>query len=176
MEKYITLNRLAKKIGLHKTNLFSYIESRNFSIKKMRMPEAHNQFTYVVSKKNANKIIQMRKKEGFARNHKVFDGNQGYFYIIQLSKNRIKLGFTNSIRKRLSEIRSVVPDAKYLKSFSCKRDWERCAIDCISMKCKRKISNEVYESDNTTSVLKKAMQFFSMMPNKIKLKCPESDA
>jgi len=51
----------------------------------------------------------------------------GYFYIIQLIPealpNRVKIGFSDNLEKRLSEHKTAAPTAKILKAWPCKRSW-----------------------------------------------------
>jgi hypothetical protein len=60
----------------------------------------------------------------------------GYFYVIQLVPealpNRVKIGFADSVEKRLAEHRTAAPTAKLLKTWPCKRSWDYAAMDSIT--------------------------------------------
>jgi hypothetical protein len=92
----------------------------------------------------------------------------GYFYLIQLVPealpNRIKLGFADSIERRLAEHQTAAPTAKVLKFWPCKRSWDFAAMDSITRTGCKLVLNEVYEGD-VQGFIDRAEAFFAVMPH-----------
>ena len=94
--------------------------------------------------------------------------NGGCFYVIQLvpefEPNRIKLGFSTNIDKRLASYRTIAPTARLVKTWPCRFSWEQAAIACaMGDQCKR-IGAEVYDCMDLDSVIARLDQFFHLMP------------
>ena len=92
----------------------------------------------------------------------------GFFYLIQLVPealpNRVKMGFTDNVEKRLAEHRTAAPTARLLKAWPCKRSWDYAAMDSITRTGCRLVLNEVYEGE-VKDFLERADVFFSVMPS-----------
>lgn len=90
----------------------------------------------------------------------------GFFYMIQLEPDhdpgRFKVGFTTDLDGRLQKHRCA-PFAQYLKSWPCKRIWERAAMDCVTNGCER-LHTEVFRAGSLEELAARAQAFFSMMP------------
>jgi hypothetical protein len=50
-----------------------------------------------------------------------------------------------------------------MKTWPCKRVWERAAIDCVTEACE-KLHTEVYRTNSLEQLSIRAGQFFSLMP------------
>ena len=91
----------------------------------------------------------------------------GFFYMIQLEPDhdpgRLKVGFTMDLDGRLQKHRCAAPFAQYLKSWPCKRVWERAAIDCVTNGCER-LHTEVFRAASLDQLATRAQTFFSTMP------------
>jgi hypothetical protein len=91
----------------------------------------------------------------------------GFFYLIQLEPDhdsgRFKVGFTMDLDGRLQKHRCSAPFAKYVRSWPCKRVWERAAIDCATTHCEQ-LHTEVFRAASLSQVVEHAESFFSMMP------------
>ena len=63
----------------------------------------------------------------------------GFFYLIQLKPEHdsgsFKVGFMTDPHGRLQKRHCSTPYAHYVASWSCRRVWERAAIDCITTGC-----------------------------------------
>jgi hypothetical protein len=92
----------------------------------------------------------------------------GFFYLIRLEPNhdpgRFKVGFTIELDGRLQKHRCSAPFAEYLKTWPCRRVWERAAIDCATYGCE-KLHTEVFRADSLDKVSSRADTFFSVMPS-----------
>lgn len=91
----------------------------------------------------------------------------GVFYLVQLEpesdRGRFKVGFAVNVSERLRSHRCSAPFAVLVKTWSCRRVWERTAIDCVTAGCER-LHTEVFRAKDLTAVATRCDQFFSMMP------------
>jgi hypothetical protein len=75
----------------------------------------------------------------------------GYFYVVQLVPealpNRVKIGFTDDVEKRLAEHRTAAPTARLVKAWPCKRSWDYAAMDSVTRTGCKLVLNEVYEGE-----------------------------
>jgi len=87
--------------------------------------------------------------------------------VIQLEPNydpsRFKVGFTTEIDGRLRKHRCSAPFAQCLKTWPCRRTWERAAIDCVTDGCEQ-LHTEVFRAVSLENVAARAEAFFSVMP------------
>ena len=91
----------------------------------------------------------------------------GVFYLIQLEPEhdpgRFKVGFAGSINERLRSHKCSAPFARVVKTWACKRLWERTVIDCVTSDCEQ-LHTEVFRTDDLASVIAKCDAFFELMP------------
>lgn len=91
----------------------------------------------------------------------------GVFYLIQLEPDhdpgRLKVGFAVSIAERLRSHRCSAPFAVVIKTWPCKRLWERTAIDCVTTECQQ-LHTEVFRATDVQNVASRCDAFFAMMP------------
>lgn len=91
----------------------------------------------------------------------------GVFYLIQLEPDhdpgRFKVGFTTELEGRLRKHRCSAPFAQCLKSWPCRRTWERAAIDCVANGCEQ-LHTEVFRASSLTEISSRADAFFGVMP------------
>ncbi|MCX7427004.1 MAG: hypothetical protein NTW96_15435 [Planctomycetia bacterium] len=91
----------------------------------------------------------------------------GVFYLIQLEPQhdpgRFKVGFVVSISERLRSHRCSAPFATLVRTWPCRRVWERTAIECVTSRCER-LHTEVFRTDDLDAVAARCDQFFSIMP------------
>jgi hypothetical protein len=98
----------------------------------------------------------------------IFTRYSGIFYLIQLNPksipNRIKLGFSNNITRRLQSYHTANPEARLLKQFPCRKYWEKTIIDWIVIMapCKQ-ISDEVFDFEDINKALISITSLFSFI-------------
>jgi hypothetical protein len=89
------------------------------------------------------------------------------FYLIQLEPDfdpgRFKIGFAASLPERLRHLRCSAPFAAVLKTWPCRRLWEKTAIDCVSAGCER-LHTEVFRTASLDEVVGRCDGFFAIMP------------
>jgi hypothetical protein len=91
----------------------------------------------------------------------------GYFYLIQLHPmdlpNRVKIGYTDNITQRLSDHRTAAPTLQLIRTWPCKRSWDRAAMDSVTRSECKSVGGEVFDGD-VKGFLARAEAFFSVMP------------
>lgn len=167
--EYITLKELAGELNLDRSHLRRYVLKHGFKPVQIRTQQSRNQLTLAVSSVDAEKIRELRRSQGFSKSPMPVQNSEGYFYIVQLvpdlNPNRIKLGFAVDVQDRLDTFRTSAPTAKLLRCWSCKRSWELAAIDSITRDGCTPLGNEVFECENLADVIKRAEDFFAIMPS-----------
>lgn len=168
-EKHISIKELSNRIGIDRSNVLKLLKKSGIKTQNRRMPDSRNQLCSTITKEQANEIIAHRKEIGFLNSGKSVDSEIGFFYIVQLipefTLSRIKLGFSNDVSNRLAQFRTVVPKAKILKTWPCRRSWEQTITDALVSKNCKHINNEIYDCDDIDSLLKRADEFFEFFPN-----------
>ncbi len=92
---------------------------------------------------------------------------QAVFYLIltepDLDPGRFKLGFSADLEERLRHHRTAAPFSELVRQWPCKALWEKTAIDCVADGCQR-LGPEVFRADSIEDVMRRADQFFDLMP------------
>ena len=171
----VLLTDLAKQLGLDRSNMRKIVIATGITPQKVRTPESKNQLTLAITEEEAEFVIQKREAEGFAKTDlaPVVNGH-GEFYIIQVTPDdnpkRVKLGHASDVENRLRAHRTVAPTAVIIKSWPCKKTWEIAAIASISRTGCKALSNEVFDCDDLGALVKRADDFFDLMPKSRKVK------
>jgi len=91
----------------------------------------------------------------------------GVFYLLCLEPEhdptRFKVGFASNLNERLRQHRCSAPYTQVIKTWHCRRLWEKTAIECVTEGCER-LHTEVFRSNSLDSVEAKCEQFFALMP------------
>ena len=168
-EEFVLVKDLAEILDLDRSSARKYVLRLGIKPHRRRTPSTQHQSALAVTKEEAKKIINVREAQGSIKvSADIIDPEIGLFYIVQLvpelNKKRIKLGFTDDLKRRLAQHRIVAPTAIILKSWPCKRVWKLPVIDSIvSVKCKD-LSNEVFECDSIKALLRRGDKFFALLP------------
>ena len=164
---------LADELGCRKQSLFKVIDRLGLKTIKIRDPDRGNQLVSTITSVEAqmvkNDFITKRKtlneNPGIEAEQLVID--EGLFYIIQLEpehdSGRIKVGFTTDLDGRLQKHRCSAPFAQYMKSWPCRRSWERAAIDCLTIGLEQ-LHTEVFRAVSIEEVILRGEGFFGFMP------------
>ena len=167
-EQYVSLKQLAEEFELDRSNTRKYVLKQGIQPHKRRTPDSASQLTLALTKEEAEKIRAARREEGFVGVSKPIIKDGGVFYVIRLipefDPRRIKLGFADDINSRLGQHRTSAPTAKVVKTWPCRRSWERTVIDCLEAVGCRLIQNEVFECDDVAALIRKADELFSILP------------
>jgi hypothetical protein len=91
----------------------------------------------------------------------------GVFYLIQLEPEfdpgRFKVGFAAGMSERLRQLRCSAPFATVVRSWPCRRLWEKTAIESVSAGCER-LHTEVFRTGSLDEIIERCERFFAVMP------------
>ena len=166
---YITINALADELNRDRSNFQKYVKKLGVNIEERRTPESRNQLTMTVTLEDAKFIRNKMESEGFTSDTTIVSvPDRGFFYIIQvapeLDPRRLKLGFAENVETRLSDHKTAAPTATVLKSWPCKRVWEKTIIDALTVRHCRLIQNEVFECDSYEKLEEVGNKIFDILP------------
>ena len=168
-DEYISLKQLAGELGMDRSHARRYVLNLGVTPAKRRTPESGGQLTLTVSAQEAEFIRHTRGEQGFLDSQKAVASEAGFFYAIQLvpelAPGRVKLGFADGVELRLSQHRTSAPTARLLRSWPCRRAWERTAIDALSAIGGALVLNEVFEFQDIDEVLRRGDEFFGLLPD-----------
>ena len=170
MSEFVPIPEIAKRLRLDSSTVRRFIAREggalNIQIHRGKSDRV------LLTREDADKLIASYEARRGAmpvesEDTATFD-RHGYFYIIQLIPeavpNRVKVGFADSVEKRVAEHRTAAPTAKLLKTWPCKRSWDFAAMDSITRSDCKLVLNEVYEGD-INGFITRGDDFFAHMPD-----------
>ena len=167
--KYVSLKELAIRLGMDRSHARRFLKKIGIPTHKRRMPDSNNQACLTVTEEQAERITEIRKNEGYLGTYKSVQMESGVFYVIaivpELDSRRIKLGFSMDVNSRIVQHRTSAPTAILIKSWACKRVWEKTVIDSLTGKNCRLILNEVFECADVDDLVKRGDKLFSLLPD-----------
>ncbi len=169
----IAIVDLADELQVRKQRIFKLLKRLGVSPTQRRDSERRGQNVAVVTaaeaadiRKELGRLASVASPDGATA--PLFLDDVGFFYLIRLEPNhdpgRFKVGFTTELDGRIQKHRCSAPFAEYLKTWPCRRVWERAAIDCATDGCD-KLHTEVFRSASLHEVASRADTFFSVMPS-----------
>ncbi len=170
--RIIALAELADELGTHKQTLFKIAKRLGIQPVKRRDPTRGNQLISLVTETDAAVIrdaFAQGRRSGVQDSSDVveFAPDEGWFYLVQLEPQRdpgrYKVGFTTDLDGRLRHHRCSAPFAAYLKTWPCKRLWERAAIDCLTAGAEQ-LHTEVFRAKSLEGAREKGDRLFEIMP------------
>ena len=167
-DEFVSIKDLATRLGMDRSHARRYVLKLGYEFFRRRTADSGGQLMNCVTSVEADQIVSQRADKGFLASTVVTVSNIGEFYVIQLvpdlDPKRLKLGFAESLEQRLLEHRTAAPTARVLRSWPCKRSWERTALDALTRIGCRLILNEVFECDEPNALVERGEAFFSMLP------------
>jgi hypothetical protein len=167
----ISIGELADELQCRRQSLFKIVARLGIEPTKEKKADRGGQQVAMVTPEEAMNIrkeflLRMRGSDQPDAGEP-FLVNDGVFYLIQLEPDhdpgRIKLGFTTDLDGRLQKHRCSAPFAKLLRTWPCRRVWERAAMDCIAAGIEQ-LHTEVFRAPSIEDVTKRANSFFEIMP------------
>ena len=175
-DELISLKDAAAELDVRDKWLHKIIKALDIEGIMRRDPSRRNQLVKCISQPEfgrvAEEVARRRTRNPLGHddaggNEEVISTEQGVFYLVQLEPdhdpNRFKLGFTANMPERLRALCLSAPFAKVMKTWPCKRRWEKTAIDCVTTSCDQ-LHTEVFRSDSLDGVIAKCEAFFGIMP------------
>ena len=174
MSENVTYKEMAKRLGLDPTTIRRLVERYGpelaISVQKGRANTSNAKWTHYLSREDADRLAAF-----YETGHTRVDDpsaeeplqRSGYFYVIQLVPealpNRVKIGYTDNLAKRLAEHQTAAPTARLLQSWACKRSWDYAAMDSMTREGCSWVLNEVFEGD-PEGFVQRGDAFFGLMP------------
>lgn len=174
MSETVTYKEMAKRLGIDPGTVRRLVEKYGaelgISVQKGRSNTSNAKWTHFLSREDADRLAAHYEAR---HTHSADPGSEepfqrvGHFYVIQLVPealpNRLKIGYTDNLEKRLAEHQCAAPTARVLASWPCKRSWDYAAMDCITREGATWVLNEVFEGD-PQGFVQRGNAFFALMP------------
>jgi hypothetical protein len=172
----ISVIEVARQYGKHKSVIFKVLNRLAIETKKSRSTTNKGQVISYITMDDLRRVEEEMLSRAGSRNQTddtdaAFSeddlGVEGIFSLLLLEPNhdpgRFKVGFAVRLSERLRQLRCSAPFTTVVKTWPCKRLWEKTAIDCVSDGTER-IHTEVFRTDSIDSVRAKCERFFDLMP------------
>jgi hypothetical protein len=172
-ENHISVKEFAENNGLHRPTVFKVLKRLQIEPSKSRGGEENRgQTISYITPQDGRKILEVlastRKQKGEESDMpdaSLYD--IGVFYLLCLEPEhdpcRFKVGFASNLNERLRQHRCSAPYTKVVKTWPCRRLWEKTAIECVTDGCER-LHTEVFRSQSLDEVEERCTRFFGLMP------------
>lgn len=174
LDTRIALSELADELQCHKQSLFKIAKRLGINPTKQRDVNRRNQLVAMITSEEAQLIKSefltrtIQSNLAGAADSDFAITEDGVFYFLQLEPvhdpGRIKLGFTTDLDGRLRKHRCSAPFAQCLKTWPCRRIWERTVIDAVTTGMEV-LHTEVFRTGCLNSAIQKADQIFALLPS-----------
>jgi hypothetical protein len=176
MSDFFTYKDIAKRLGIDSGTVRRLIQrvgpQLGIAVQQGRTGASNAKWAHYLSRDDTERLVacyQSKGKGELRGEDAPEDAFQaaGIFYVIQLipelRPDRLKVGYTDSLEKRLAEHQTAAPTARVLASWPCKRSWDYAAMDCITREDCTWLNNEVFEGD-PDGFVQRGNTFFALMP------------
>jgi hypothetical protein len=176
-ENLISIIEFAETNGLRRQTVFKVLKRLGIEPTKARGDNRNRgQTISYITEHDARKVLEAFTTSRNTRDER--DGEMaefldaalydiGVFYLLRLEPehdpNRFKVGFANNLNERLRQHRCSAPYTQVVKTWPCRRLWEKTAIECVTEGSER-LHTEVFRAQSLETVEAKCAQFFSIMP------------
>lgn len=181
LEDLVSVKDFAEANGLRRQTIFKILKRLNIEAKLTRGGrENRGQTIALISNLEGQRVLNelastKRATDSSLENESEvsvpFDPSLydvGVFYLMLLEPehdpNRIKVGFAGNIEERLRKHRCSAPFVTVVRTWPCKRLWEKTAIECVTDGYPQ-LHTEVFRADSVQAVEDRCNKFFALMPN-----------
>ena len=168
--KLIAVNTIASIHGQHRKSLHRLVKRLGLNVVKERANDSRGQPSSHITESDyeiLKRYLDDRQVSSDPISSEMHHNEFGVFYLVllepDLDPGRFKVGFTTNINERLRSYLTATPFAEVKETWPCKLIWEKTAIECVSQNCEQ-LYTEVFRTDNIDEVIKRATQFFNLMP------------
>jgi hypothetical protein len=175
-DDWIAVRDVATEHGKRKQTVFKVLKRLGIETTKQRASSGKNQLIAYISQDGYQRLSAellvmssgVDSEDGEAESAEGFTcAEEGVFYLVQLEPDldpgRFKVGFAVSLHERLRHLRCSAPFAVVVRSWPCRRLWEKTAIDCVSIESER-LHTEVFRATSLDGVVERCEGFFAVMP------------
>jgi len=180
-DDFISVKDFAEANGLHRKTVFKILKRLDIEAKLTKGGrENGGQIIALISNQEGQRVLNemastKRSTDSVLDNDSEESGlfdpdlwDACVFYLMMLEPehdpNRIKVGFAGNIDERLRKHRCSAPFVKTVRTWPCKRLWEKTAIECVTDGYPQ-LHTEVFRADSIQSVEDRYDKFFVLMPN-----------
>jgi hypothetical protein len=171
----VSVADVARELGTHKQTIFKVMRRLGIGGTRRRDSSRGNQEVSYITRSECDRVrTELRARytrsgavDGALEENGFFSAELGVFYLIQLEPEhdpqRLKVGFAANMADRLRALRCSAPFANVLKTWPCRRLWEKTAIDCVCAGCEQ-VHTEVFRAASIEDIVARCDRFFGMMP------------
>jgi hypothetical protein len=118
--EFVSIKSLAVRLGMDRSHARRYVLQLGHTPHMRRVSGSGGQLTLCVTSAEADQIVCQRSEKGFLASTVVAVSDVGVFYVIQLvpdlDPKRLKLGFAESLKQRLSQRQTAAPTARVMRA------------------------------------------------------------
>lgn len=171
-DETISVIEAGQRLGRGKATIFKIVARLGIVPRKQRDSTRGNQFVAFLTQAEFQRVkdelvAHPESDEGAEAEIELMLPEYGFFYLIQLEPEhdplRFKVGFAANLNDRLRALRCSAPFAVFIKSWPCRRLWEKTAIECTTAGCEQ-LHTEVFRCKSLEAIVTKCNQFFEIMP------------
>lgn len=174
-EHLVSVKDFAEQNGLLKQTVFKVLRRLEIEPSKSRgANQNRGQMVSYITKEEAQRVLealassrsfQPEGEETELPDAALYD--IGVFYLLSLEPDhdpsRFTVGFASNLNERLRQHRCSAPYATVVKTWPCRRLWEKTAIESVTDSCER-LHTEVFRAQSLKEVEEKCEKFFALMP------------
>jgi hypothetical protein len=176
-EHLISVKDFSEQNGLLRPTVFKVLKRLEIEPTKSRgSNQNRGQTISYITEDDARRVLESLASSRSAQNGQESEEAEytdaalydiGVFYLLCLEPehdpSRFKVGFASNLNERLRQHRCSAPYTQVVKTWPCRRLWEKTAIECVTEGCER-LHTEVFRAQSLETVEGKCEQFFSLMP------------
>lgn len=178
-EHLISVKDFSEQNGLHRQTVFKVLKRLEIEPSKSRGgSQNRGQTISYITEDDARRVLETLASNRRNATQNGQEGEEpeytdaalydiGVFYLLCLEPehdpSRFKVGFASNLNERLRQHRCSAPYTQVVKTWPCRRLWEKTAIECITEGCER-LHTEVFRTNSLETVEAKCEQFFALMP------------
>lgn len=172
----ISIIDLARQTGKRKQGIFKVLRRLGIVPTKGRSSSNRGQMISYVTSEESQQVVAEISRAAVDSSSPEIEGassynaeltEQGVFYLLALEPDhdpgRFKVGFAANLSERMRALRCSAPFAKIVRTWPCKRLWEKTAIECVTQGCRR-LHTEVFRAGSLESVVDRCQRFSDLMP------------
>jgi hypothetical protein len=172
--EWLSVIDIANHHGFLRATVFKTLKKMGIETRKERNSANGGQAIAYVTQADYQRIVARLSVSTAPRDGEDEDGDEeqwsaefGVFYLLQLEPEldpgRFKVGFAASMPERLRQLRCSAPFVTVIKTWPCRRLWEKTAIDSVAAGCER-LYTEVFRSGSLDEIMGRCDRFFAVMP------------
>jgi len=163
----ISVRDLAARHGKRRQTVFKVLKRLGIETTKLRSAAGRNQLVAYITVEESGRVGVELDAMNSTDEAPLDEDEAGVFYLVQLEPDfdpgRFKVGFAAGMAERLRHLRCSAPFATVVRTWRCRRLWERTAIDSVTVGCEQ-LHTEVFRTGSLDEVVARCERFFAVMP------------